>query len=376
MARDISYFKLGLFVISGVALLIVGVVIFGAGAMFRETVTVETAIPESVEGLDPGAAVKYQGVTVGKVSRIDLALWPYGTGDAAKDFAIGKYVVLELALRRDMLPARGRPEFEANLRKSVASGLRARIASSGLTGPSYIELVYLSAEQYPPPPIVWTPRHLNVPSAPSIMTQVVSGVQALADTLQKIKLAELVDHIDHLVGQLSGTVTDLQVPLLREKAMSLFDTARESTARLKGILDNPSIETTLDNLAQTSASLKTTVGSEQVQAFVADLPTISLRLRSAIERIDQTLASPQFKQLMDGLSASATNAAPAAAELRRVLRELSNLLSSQGQDIQAIVVNLRRFLENAAEVTEDAKSNPSRMLFGAPPPRTQVGGHK
>ena len=159
MARDISYFKLGLFVISGVALLVSpGVIVFGAGAMFRETITVETAIPESVEGLDPGAAVKYQGVTVGKVSRIELAIWPYGTGDAGMDEAIGKYVVLQLALRRDMIPAGSVQEFEANLRKSVESGLRARMASSGLTGPAYVELVFLSPVQYPPLKIEWTPR--------------------------------------------------------------------------------------------------------------------------------------------------------------------------------------------------------------------------
>ena len=237
MARDISYFKLGLFVISGVALLVAGVIVFGAGAMFRETVTVETATPESVEGLDPGAAVKYQGVAVGKVSRIELAIWPYGTGDAKKDQAVGKYVVLQLALRRDMIPAGSVQEFQANLRTSVESGLRARIASSGLTGPAYIELVFLSPDQYPPPRIEWTPRHLYVPSAPSIMTQVVSGVQALADTLQKIRLADLVDHVDELVAQLSGTVADLQVPMLRDKAVALFDTAHDSTVRLKGILD-------------------------------------------------------------------------------------------------------------------------------------------
>ena len=93
---------------------------------------------------------------------------------------------------------------------------------------------------------------------------------------------------------------------------------------------------------------------------MADLPRISAKLRTSVEQIDKTLASPEFKQLMEGLSASATNAAPAAVELRRVLRELSNLLTSQGQDIQSIVVNLRKFVENAAEISQDAKSNPSR----------------
>lgn len=376
MARDISYFKLGLFVIGGITLLILGVILFGAGALFRETVTVETAVPESVEGLDVGGAVKYQGVTVGKVSKIELALWPYGTGDAEKDPAISRFVVLQLALRRDMMPANSKHAFEENLQKRVDSGLRARLASSGLTGPSYVELVVLSPEQYPPPKIEWVPRYLYVPSAPSIMTQVVSGVQALADTLQRIRLAELVDHMDQFVGQLSQSVSDLQIPMLRDKAVVLFDQASASTGRLKDILNSPSIDTTLNNLSQTSASLKTLVGGDDVKAFVGDLPKISTKLRTSAERIDQVLASQQFQQLLDGLTASATNAAPAAGELRRVLRQLSTLLASEGEDIQSIVVNLRKFVENAADVASDAKANPSRVLFGAPPPRAKVGERK
>ncbi len=376
MAREVSYFKLGLFVISGVALLVLGVIVFGAAAYFHETVTVETAVPESVEGLDAGASVKYQGVTVGKLKKIQLALWPYRTGDPEKDLAITKYVVLDMDLRRDMMPSESMPDFEAGIRKAVESGLRARIASSGLAGPAYIELVYLTPEQFPVPKIEWEPRYLYIPSAPSIMTQVVSGVQALADTLQKVRLAELVDHVDMLATQLSKTVDELQVPVLRDKAIALFDQANDSAGRLKSILANPGIDATLNNLSDTSASLKAYMGGDQVKTFVNDLPAISARLRTSAERIDQTLASPQFQQIIDGLSTTATSAGPAAVELRRVLRQLSDVLTSQGQDIQSIVINLRKFAEDAADVAADARNNPSRVLFGAPPPRTRPGGGK
>jgi paraquat-inducible protein B len=376
MAREISYFKLGLFVIGGVTLLVVGVIAFGAAAMFRETIAVETAMPESVEGLDAGAAVKFQGVTVGKVSQIELALWRYRTGEREKDSTISKYVILELALRRDMIPADNSDDFEEKLRNDVNSGLRARIASSGLTGPVYVELVYLSPDQFPVPKIVWEPVHLYVPSAPSIMTQVVSGVQALADTLQKIRLAELVDHADMLALQLSKTVDELQVPVLRDKAFALLNQANDSAGRLRGILANPSIDQTLDNLSATSGDLKTYVGSDEVRGFVGDLPQISSKLRTSVARINEVLASPQFQQLINGLATTADSTGPAAVELRRVLRQVSDILTSQGQDIQAIIVNLRDFVEDAAEVAEDAKNNPSRVLFGEPPPPTRLGERK
>jgi paraquat-inducible protein B len=226
------------------------------------------------------------------------------------------------------------------------------------------------------PEIAWEPVHLYIPSAPSIMTQVVSGVQALADTLQKIRLAELVDHAAMLVIQLSHTVDELQVPVLRDKALTLLSQANESAERLKGILASPSIDQTLDNLSATSADLKTYVGSDQVKAFIGDLPQISSKLRTSVARIDEVLASPQFQQMIDGLATTADSAGPAAVELRRVLRQISEILTSQGQDIQAIIAGLRDFVENAAEVAEDAKNNPSRVLFGEPPPRTRIGERK
>jgi ABC-type transporter Mla subunit MlaD len=373
MSSDVNYFKLGSFVIGGVVLLVVGVIIFGAGKLFEERVTVETATTESVQGLDAGAAVKYKGVTVGSVSQIELARWRYHTGDIERDLEIGQYVLLELSLQRKMIMARDQADFRRNLSKAVETGFRTRIASSGLTGPSYIELIFLDPEQYPPPALGWTPEQPFIPSAPSTISQLVSAAEALGATLRKIRLVEAVDHADELILNLNKAVSDIQVPLLRDKIVVLLDQTGDASRRLKDILNSPNIDKSLDNFAQTTASVKDLAGGEDVKTFVSDLPAISARVRHSAERLDELLSQPELKLAIANVGDTAATMAPAAADLRRVLHELNGLISTQQDNIQSILLNLRKFLEDATALSEDAKNNPSRVLFGAPPPRINPG---
>src|SRR4051812_42755949 len=106
MNSESGYFKLGLFVIAGVALMVGGVVFFGAGALFKEYIKVETATTRSVEGLSVGAAVKFNGVTIGKVSDIEMASSKHDTSDPVKFEEIRRYVVVELEINRNVTDAK------------------------------------------------------------------------------------------------------------------------------------------------------------------------------------------------------------------------------------------------------------------------------
>src|SRR5215470_10461184 len=115
MNTESGYFKLGLFVIAGVTLIVGGTVFFGAGALFREYFKLETATTNSVEGLNVGAAVKFNGVTVGKVSRIEMAIWKYPPADVAKRQDIARYISIELELNRSQFLSETSAEIRANL---------------------------------------------------------------------------------------------------------------------------------------------------------------------------------------------------------------------------------------------------------------------
>ena len=65
MSNQANYYKIGLFVVLGVAIAIVSVVILGAGSIFEKSIVMETYIDGSVQGLDVGSAVKFRGVQIG-----------------------------------------------------------------------------------------------------------------------------------------------------------------------------------------------------------------------------------------------------------------------------------------------------------------------
>jgi phospholipid/cholesterol/gamma-HCH transport system substrate-binding protein len=73
MATLRTKFSVGLFLIVGVAIIIVGVVWFGMTGYLQKGRLWVAYFDESVQGLDRDSAVKYRGVNVGRVYSIGIA---------------------------------------------------------------------------------------------------------------------------------------------------------------------------------------------------------------------------------------------------------------------------------------------------------------
>ena len=79
-----GHVKLGIFVIVAVMLLVTMLLLLGALQSLKPTVTIETYFAEDIQGLRPGAAVRYRGVDVGTVGRVAFAVAEYPeAGDRA-----------------------------------------------------------------------------------------------------------------------------------------------------------------------------------------------------------------------------------------------------------------------------------------------------
>lgn len=372
MNTNPRYFKLGLFVLVGLALLVAGVVALGANALFARTVLVETATTESVVGLSVGAEVKFRGVPLGRVHRIELPRARYAKHAEPGDPRFGNFVVVVLALDMRNFPGVDENEAAQILERAADAGLRARVASSGLTGPGYIELIFLDPKQFPAAKLPWTPELPIIPSAPGTFTQIINSVEDLLNEFKKAEPARLVTHFDELAVTARQFIEDVDIAELRQHTLALLDEVRDTNKRVRAILDDPRVDQTLGNVSDATAMMK----GEEVRAFVADLPQISNRLRDTMQRVDEIVQSEQFRKTLDGLEKTTTNAGPAAAELRQAVREVNALLISQRQDIESILYNLRRVMENAEAVTEGMRENPSRVIFGEPPPRRNPGAQK
>ena len=70
MSMKPHYFKIGLFVIVAVLLIVMVVVIFGAGLLARNEMHFESYFSESITGLSIGAPLEFRGVRVGRIEEI------------------------------------------------------------------------------------------------------------------------------------------------------------------------------------------------------------------------------------------------------------------------------------------------------------------
>ena len=336
------YFKLGLFVLIGAALLVGGIVTLGAGTLFAKTIAAETYVDESVSGLDVGSAVKYRGVTVGRVKAMRFVAVKY----PAVQGQLSRKIMIEMSLDANVVP-----EFGADaIVNMVKEGLRARIMQSGITGSAYVGLDFFDPTAYPPAAINWKPDGAYIPAVTSITTEIVTTIERLMSDLQQADLKGIFKHVDTLLAEITKSVDELKVSEVREQAVALLSEVRETNARIKQLLEDPKLQTAIH-----------------------DLPGITGRLQSSLARADEILHDKRLDQTLTGLSDTASNAGPAAADARRLLRDTSTLVASQEDDLRTIITDLRATIANLNAVTEDAKVNPSRLLFGQPPARKKPG---
>lgn len=374
MSAQASYFRLGLFVLVAIGLLVASVIVLGAGSWFKEGIMVETYVTESVAGLNVGSPVKMYGVQIGQVKRIGFVTARYEPKSAEERIRFNRYIYIDMEVDPELLPAISNTDSQAMLAKNVEAGMRFHLQSS-LTGPTYVDADYVDPNVHKPPKIDWEPEYLYVPSARGTMAQVTSAVERLAAQIEKAEFAKVVDNVNTLVVDTNKAINQLQVGEINKEILLLGADMRAILTRLDEVIGNPAIDKGINDLGKTIAGLKDVVVSskDSVKTSLADLPKITARLTSTAEEIDKIIKSPETRRTLAGLANTAENAGPAMISLRKTAQRLDNLLASQQRDIESIIIGLRKTMANITTLSEDAAENPSRVIFGSPPPKTKPG---
>mgnify|MGYP001605984531 CR=1 FL=1 len=127
MTAPNNHWKLGLFVVVGAVAAVAMVGVLGALSLNPELGHYVSYFDESVQGLEVGSPIKFRGVTIGSVGRIDVA-------------PDHRHVEVEVDLRKAALARLGLdvaagPVAHGSAKKlEQAIDLRAQLASSGVTG--------------------------------------------------------------------------------------------------------------------------------------------------------------------------------------------------------------------------------------------------
>lgn len=324
MSAQVRYARLGAFVLSSLAIAAGAVIVFGAGNLLRGKFLVESYIDESVQGLDAGAAVKFRGVQVGRVESIGFARSKYGVSDSR--------VRVVIALSPDDAASLGKGDPGEVFRTFVENGLRARLASQGLTGGAYLELDMLDAAKHPPADIQWAPDHPVLPSVPSTGNRLMASAESFLVRLERVKIDELIDRLMKLAEDVGH-----QVKPVAEDVRTLIGEVR------KEVLGD-----TLKDVRATVRAL-----SELIEKDVA--PAVR-EIRSAAAK-----APPAFEK-----------AEAALVRLDGTLARMDRTLAGGGAHAEETMENLRVAAQDLRELMATLKRYPATAVFGEAPPRAKA----
>jgi len=126
MSRKVNKTVIGLFVVGALVLLIIGIVVFGSGVLFKRTNKFVLYFDGSVKGLSIGAPVMFRGVSIGTVRDISLIY------DSK-----GGTIMLPVIVEIEQGSIKGAPSFgeSGGAKKMIELGLRGKLeVQSFLTG--------------------------------------------------------------------------------------------------------------------------------------------------------------------------------------------------------------------------------------------------
>jgi ABC-type transporter Mla subunit MlaD len=326
-----AFLRVGLLVATGLGVA-VALVLFLGGNRIRNGQVFESYFQETVQGLEVGAPVKFRGVSLGEVTEIGLVSAIYKELDIRRATYRLVYVRYIIDLSRT-----GRP---AGLDTAVSGGLRARLASQGITGLAYIELDFVDPEKFPIASVPWTPRYDVIPSVPSTLAKVQDAAETLLAHINAVDLVGISTSAQRLLDELRGQLAEggnAQQAL--SGAAALMTTAREALQR-------------------------------------ADLPGLAAELRATAAGAHTLVSGPQGRAALAAVTRSADRLADAAAKLPALVTALQTAVQRSGgdlADLQSGLVPVLRDAQAAAanlrDTTETLRRYPAGVLLGGPPPR-------
>jgi phospholipid/cholesterol/gamma-HCH transport system substrate-binding protein/paraquat-inducible protein B len=266
MSEKANYFKIGLFFVISVILIVAAVIVWGAGLFTKDKIYFETYFDSPVTGLNVGSSVELRGVKIGQVESIGFASAVYDIStDPATVSRYERYVRVLCSISAEESKERvgdiTDEQREARTRNLIYQGLRLRLASNILTGQAYLEGTFVDPNRFPVLGITWTPQYMYIPSAPG-------------------QFSTMKDSVDKILAKLEG----VDVSGLTKEIQGFFSEIRETNQEIKRLLTNPDPNAETANLAEVLTRLDNTLGSvnreirtqsPEVDRFLRNLSAIS-----------------------------------------------------------------------------------------------------
>lgn len=317
MRQNVHYFKIGVFVLLVVSVLIGGLILLGAETWWGDVILFETYLNESVQGLDVGSPVLQRGVNIGRIKEISFVAQAYpdraGPGTPGFEvFGTRVRIVMEIDQKHFSTYENNRQQFFDNLEQLIARGFRIKLSYQGITGLAFLEGDYVDPARSPAEFPDWPTEFIYLPSAPSLITNFTQALENVFQRLNNIDFESIFTQLDSTLASIQRVTDEVRMAELNESVFAVLDDIRQSSQQLRGFL-------------------------EQVED--PNLP----------EQITQTLT-----------------------RFNRSLSEIESVIAGNRYDVNTIVENLRDMSEFLRDFAQSIKRDPAQLFLSSPPAQSEV----
>lgn len=287
-----SYFIVGLFVTVGFLIAASAIVWISASKYFERGDVYVTFFAESVQGLSKDSEVKYQGVKVGRVDDIRIA---------PDNKTVAVYMMIDL-------------------RDDLSKRVVAQLSMTGITGLMFVNLVPRQPDEPDlSPKIEFATEYPIIPSKPSEISQIISGIQEVVTNLKELDL-----------------------------------------------------EGTLKEIKGAAAGIKDVARGKEIKSILTKADSATGYLRDTLKRVDKTVAQGK----LDKVLADASNAFKGVGSLmdnvkgdirQSKIPETVKKARLTLDEAKLLLENLRRTSETLDQLIERLYARPSDVLFGKAP---------
>ena len=348
-----SYFKIGIFSLIAITIVIAVLVVYGAGIWQQKKVYFETYIDESVQGLSVGSPVKYRGVDIGKVEKITFVSAVYHIEVTDKEYTeLANDVLVVMSVTPDALKTINQQSF--GIEAKIESGLRLTLTRQTLTGIAYLELDYPKS----PSPLIkvpWEPRYVYIPSSKSLLGNVTDKIERILKDISDLNLVNLQDKLDTLLTNLNDKVQAVDTALISDKVVDTLDGINLAAKDADKLIRLASDKVEYIDTKELNAKLV---------RLMDDFQTVAKKVAVLSDNVNEFFYLPEGQEKV-GLYAITDKA-------YGVLDQLDSTIYEVGPEMYSLLESLDDTIKNIDSLVRDFRQNPSQLIFSSEPKKAEV----
>jgi paraquat-inducible protein B len=316
---------IGAFLIGAVIITVIGTAMLAGTTWFTNRMTLVSYFKETVNGLEVGAPVKFQGAPVGSVSQILVQI-----DERDKTFQVQVEYEVDLKRLRTQLGSYVDLSQPSVLDRQIADGLRAQLQMESIvTGMLYIELNYRK-DAKPPELEPRATKWPEIPTTPSLMAALGTGAGSVVAEVVRVLFK-----VNEMLAQIH---------------MKEINTAVVASAQ----------------------SVQRLVDAPEIRAALRDMPAMTAQLTRTMARVDTLAATANaaIDPMATDLKGATKEMHSTLQSLRRTIDETQGVLSTDsglGFGLEAALVNLKDATNALRQLLNAIEQNPDMLLRGKKP---------